>query len=142
MTEHETKIAAMTDITPFDEETVRLEMDCDEALALAHELVRQNAKTAQDQEQYTREYDALVARSNAAKAKLEAIKHEKQQRITDKEKLRHFLDILKGVKKPLTAFNEQLWQGLAETMIVRSLEDISVVFKSSTDIPVALDIRP
>jgi hypothetical protein len=134
MPAYERQINDLTNTVGLDEQTARLEMECADTVALAQNYVGINAKTAQNQAQYSREYDALLALYDAAKSQIEAIKREKLERTAQREKTRQFLAILQDVKAPLTAFDETLWQKTAETMRVSHSGDISVVFKSGTEI--------
>ncbi len=98
-----------TDTAAFDEETARLEIQCAEAAAKAQEIVSRNARTAHDQAVFKREYEALVASADAAKAKLEAVRQERSDRIARKEKLRRFLALIENAE-PLAAFDAKMWQ--------------------------------
>jgi DNA invertase Pin-like site-specific DNA recombinase len=138
--EYEAYIAKTADTAAFDEQTARLEMECAETAAQAQEYVSQNAKTAQDQEKYKQEFDALVARHNAAKSRLDEIKREKLEQCAHREKTRRFLGILEQTTTPLTAFDERLWQAAVESLVVRSLEDITVVFRSGTEIQAEISL--
>ncbi len=135
--EYTAAIAKLTDIADFDEETAQLEMQCAGAAAKAQELVSRNARTAQDQAAFKREYEALVANADEAKAKLEAARRERRERVTRKEKLRRFLALIEKAE-PLTAFDAKLWQAAVESLVVRSLADMMLVFRSGTEMPVEL----
>ena len=139
--EYENKITELSDMTPFDKQAAKLEIECAEASALAQEIVRQNATTTQDQKEYKAKYDALLNRYDTAKSQLEAIKQEKQKCRASKGKIQRFLDLLKSIENPLTAFNEELWQDTVESVIIYSLENISVTFKSGTKIQTRLESK-
>ena len=137
--EYESTIVELTDTDAFDEETARLQMKYSETVAKAQDLISQNARTAQDQERYKQEFDALTAQSENAKAQLEACVNEKQERAVRRGKIRRFLDILKQTTEPLAAFDEKLWHGVVESLVVRSAEDMTVIFQSGTEIVVAVE---
>ncbi|GHU52461.1 hypothetical protein FACS1894132_02150 [Clostridia bacterium] len=137
--EYEAKVIELADTVVFDERTARLHMDCSEAATDAQALIAGNTNTAQNQERYKAEHDALVARYDAAKAQLETVSRERQEQIVLKEKTRRFLDILKDISVPLSAFDEQLWQATAELLVVRSAEDVTVIFRSGAKIGVRLE---
>ncbi len=123
----------------FDKQTRRLETECAEISEMVQTCITQNARNAQDQARYQERYDDLLARYDASKAELDALKVKKQEQAIRKERLRWFLGLLKPQEPPLTAFDEGLWRAAAESLVVHSLDDIEVVFKSGDKIHVRLD---
>jgi hypothetical protein len=136
--EYEASIADLDSTIVFDEETAKLEMECAETARKAQEYVTQNAKTAQNQDIYKREFGALVAHYDSAKLRLEAVKREKTDQVVRREKNRRFLSLLEQNAKPLIVFDEQLWQAAVDSLVVHTTGDITVMFKSGTQIPVQL----
>jgi len=132
--EYKAYIAKTANTSAFDEQTARLEMACSETALEAQNYVSQNAKTAQDQEKYRQEFDALLARHNAAKSQLDEVKREKLKQCAHREKTRRFLALLEQTTEPLTAFDERLWQAAADSMVVRQTGDIAVIFHSGAEI--------
>lgn len=47
-----------------------------------------------------------------------------------------FILVLKGQKELITEFDESLWSGLTEKIVVKSKEEVKVVFKDGTEITV------
>jgi DNA invertase Pin-like site-specific DNA recombinase len=135
--EYEALLTEMTDIAAFDKQTAVLMAECSEASALAQETLAQNAARAQNQSEYQKRYDALITRYDAAKAKLGALAKDKQEYIARKEKIRHFLKILRCEKQLFIEFDERLWRETVVSVTIRSLEDITVLFKSGTEIHVS-----
>jgi hypothetical protein len=134
ISECEAQIEELTDTSRFDEETARLEMECTDATSKAQSFVGLNASTAQDQARYQREYDELTSQYNAAKSRLQACKREKLEHTAQREKTRQILDILRNVTNPITAFDDRLWQQAVDIMRVGKSADITVAFKSGTEI--------
>ena len=139
--EYTAKIAELSEIAVFDKQTARLEAECAEMVAQAESFIRQNAATAQNQEQFIREHEELVARYDAAKAQLEAVKSEKLKQSSKKEKIRRFSEFLGNKTETLTAFDEKVWRESVESVIVRTSGDMAVIFKSGTEIQVGTDKR-
>ena len=47
-----------------------------------------------------------------------------------------FILVLKGQKELITEFDESLWSGLTEKIVVKSKEEVKVVFKDGTEMTV------
>jgi hypothetical protein len=88
--DYEAEIAALTDVA-FDKQTAILTAECAEAAALVQDCIAQNAVSVQNQKEYQKQYDELVAQYDSAKTQLEALAKEKQERIARKEKIIRFL---------------------------------------------------
>ena len=138
ITEYEAAIEAIGNPADFDKQTAELMAESVETSALMQECIAQNAAHAQNQEEYQKRYDGLLARYEAAQARLETAKREKQETIAQREKLRYFLDILRREDSPITDFSESLWRETVEHIIVKSKQDICVRFKSGTEIHVGI----
>jgi DNA invertase Pin-like site-specific DNA recombinase len=137
--EYKAKAVELDNTVLFDEKTARLHIECQEASAKAQELVIKNARTAQDQQQYKKEYDALTEQYNAAMAQIKVRDKEKQERIIQKEKLSRFIQFLEKTLNPVTAFEDELWQAAAEKIVVNVPGDITVVFRSGTEVHVGIN---
>ena len=133
ISEYEAVIATPNDDTAFDEQYTLLKNECAEALILSQELIRQNAATAQDQERFKKEFDLLTTRSDRAKAQLSALKQQKVEQAAQREKIRRFIRLIRKAE-PLAAFDETVWKAAVESMTVRSLGDITITFRSGTEI--------
>ena len=72
---------------------------------LTQNAVAENARVAQDQDDYNKRYNALV---------------ERYDRLKDQE----------GV---ITEFDDALWSSLVEKIVGKSKEDVTVVFKDGTE---------
>jgi hypothetical protein len=136
--EYEAAITDLTEDTAFDERSARLKMECAETIAAAEVLIAANASTSQDQERFRVEHDTLVARYDAIRKQLEAISLEKQERAVRREKIRCFIDLLKHNTAAIAAFDEKLWNAAVEIATVQSVGNVTVTFKSGTEISVGL----
>jgi DNA invertase Pin-like site-specific DNA recombinase len=136
---YEEQIKELADTAGFDEQTARLEIECADTAMLARDYVGMNTTAAQDQARYQQEYDALVARYDAAKSQLEIVKREKLERVARREKVRQFLATLRSIANPLTAFDDRLWQKTVEAVRVSPSADITVVFRGGAEIRLEAD---
>ena len=132
-------VRQLDDTSKLDGEITPLQISMADTLADIEALVRQNADTARDQEEYARQYDALTAKYKAAKERLGVLAAEKQARIVRREKVRRFSDILIKMEQPLTAFDSRLWCAVVEDVTVYSPGRVAVRFTSGANVVIALD---
>ena len=52
------------------------------------------------------------------------------------EQIGRFIKVLKGQQELITEFDESLWSSLTEKIVVKSKEEVTVVFKDGTEITV------
>ena len=106
ISEYESELSSLADTAIFDKQTALLTAECAEAAALVDECIAANAATALNQAEYRNHYDALVARYDAAKLRLDTVKQEKLEQITRREKIRRFLAILQKTEIASAKFDE------------------------------------
>lgn len=97
---------------------------------LANRLVTDNARAAFDQHDYREKYDALVARYEKAKRRLEEVKDEIQKRQNQFMKITSFAKELEKSPHDLADFEEEKWFRLVEFMTVYANGDIIVTFQN------------
>ena len=86
--------------------------------------ISRNAQTAQDQNEYNRQYDALADKYRSVKAR----------RKTKLKMTERFLDELKSRRNKITEFSDELWLSMTDHVIVYSDKDIRFIFKNGTEI--------
>ena len=79
-----------------------------------NDLIARNARMAQDQKEYNERYDALVNRYEETEHKRDAVM----------EQIDQFIDSVKGLPELITEFDESLWAGLVDSMMVNSKDRI------------------
>ena len=137
--QYEAEVEALTDTAAFDKQTAVLTAECAEAAALVEDCIAANAASVLDQAEYQKRYDALVARYDAAKSKLDLLKQDKLERTARKEKIGRLLKTLRKTNAMPDTFDEKLWRETVENMAIHSPEDISLKFYSGTEIHVRMD---
>lgn len=102
---------------------------------LTSQCIAENARVAQDQKEYEKRYDSLVARYDAAKKGYEDTTAKIHSQDARNEQLELFIRTLEeqGV---VTAFDKTLWATLLESITVYSKEDIQVKFRDGTVVKV------
>jgi len=139
--QYEAEAASLIDTAAFDKQTAVLTAECAEAAALVEDCIAANAANVLDQVEYQKRYDVLVARYDAAKSELDALKQKKLERTARKEKICRFLKALYKTEAALNSFDETLWRETVEVMTIHSSEDISVRFYSGTEIHVNMETK-
>ncbi len=119
--------ALMTEITG-------LQNECDIVLKLMRQMVRENARVAENQDEYRRRYGVLMKRYDAAKARLDEVTREIERRNTKRVALEGFVEALKKRKSLLTEFDEALWNAVVEKMVVRSADEVIFMLRDGSQI--------
>ena len=100
---------------------------------LMHQCINENAHTPLDQAEYQKRYDDLSDRFDKAKARLDAVTGEINDKKMRKAKIEAFLNELKRLDG-VTEFQPKLWYSLADYMTVYGKDDVRVTFKDGTEI--------
>jgi site-specific DNA recombinase len=101
---------------------------------MAQNAVERNARVAQDQDDYQKQYDEIINRYNTMKVEYEQLCERIKKRQARYEQLGHFVEELKRRENLLTEFDQSLWCVLVDKMVVKSKEDVTVIFKDGTKI--------
>ena len=94
----------------------------------------QNARIAQNQEEYQRHYDGLVAQYDAAKARFDEVTETISAKEAQSERLAVFINKLKAQTDPVAEFDSQLWASMVECVIVSVDKGLAVVFRDGTEV--------
>ena len=105
---------------------VRMTQDC----------VAENARVAQDQEEYRKRYDGLVQRYEAVKCQYDKVETEIADKMARREKLAGFIRLLKRQESSLSEFDEHLWGCLVDFVTVGRDKEMTVTFRDGTEIKV------
>lgn len=101
---------------------------------MAQNAVERNARVAQNQEEYQKQYDEIISRYDAMKIEYEQLCEKIEKRQARNEQLGRFMQELKGRESLLTEFDQSLWCALVDKMIVKDKENVTVVFQDGTEI--------
>lgn len=102
------------------------------------DLINENARKMQPQNEYEAEYDELSKRYDKTIAKLEKLKAERNRQEDQEKRLLAFISYLKDQPEVLTEWNEQLWRLTVEKAIVHKDKSITFVFKNAKEIKVEI----
>lgn len=96
--------------------------------------VEENANNALNQTEYEERYNALAERYESIKKGLEGIDEKRLERRTKQESILAFIKELEQRDGVVTEFDEELWNGSVEKVIVNTEEKITFVFKDGMEI--------
>ena len=100
---------------------------------LTQNAVAENARVAQDQDDYNKHYNALVERYDRLKAQYDEVSTAISDNEARYEQMGRFITVLKDQEGVITEFDDALWSSLVEKIAVKSKEDVTVVFKDGTE---------
>lgn len=125
----------LTDTASLEKERDALELDLNMLADQVQQLIAENARVAQDQEEYSRKYNELVSRYEETKKKYDQACAAMKRRIARSRQLESFIKDLQE-QELIKTFDERLWCSLVDFITVYSKEDIRVTFKDGTKIKV------
>jgi DNA invertase Pin-like site-specific DNA recombinase len=132
----EEAVGTLIDTAALDAEAASLKDEMDVVGEMLKKCVEENARTAQDQDEYGRRYDALAERFNTAKVRFEEVGSLLFERKARAGKIHAFLMELRGQDTVITEFDERLWHSLVEKVTVFSKDDVRFTFKNGSVINV------
>lgn len=104
-------------------------------MEMTQNIVAENARVAQDQEEYQKRYDGLVQRYEAAKKEYDELADRIEQKEAQGERMQQFIKTLQKQEEIITEFDETLWGGMVDYVTIGK-ENRSVTFKDGTEITV------
>ena len=78
----------------------------------------------------------MVERYNKLKAGYDAVCITISDKDAKYEQMGRFIKVLKGQQELITEFDESLWSSLADKIVVKNKEEVTVVFKDGTEITI------
>ncbi|OPY61037.1 MAG: Recombinase [Pelotomaculum sp. PtaU1.Bin065] len=117
----------LSDTTTLDAELDSLNEEITVVAELVKTCVRENASTAQSQEEYSKKYNSLLARYEKATARLAEVTAEKERKRNQDRQIRLFIEALKKQPLVLEEWDERLWIAIVDRATV--FRDGRIVFK-------------
>ena len=123
----------LTDTKALEEERAKLSTDLNLLAEKVQQLIAENARVAQNQDDYDRNYSELVNRYEAAKKQYDKTCEAIQYRKVRSRQMDSFIKELRE-QELIKAFDARLWGSLVDFITVYSKDDIRVTFKDGTEI--------
>lgn len=131
---YEVIIQALTDTSKLDKESNKLKSEIEIVTEMLRKCVEENAHSALNQEEYEERYKALAERYENIKNGLRGIDEKRLERSAKHENITAFIKDLEQREGLVTGFDEQLWLGTVEKVVVNTEEKITFVFKDSMEL--------
>ena len=99
-------------------------------------LIRENARVAQDQTAYLKQENEIRARYLEKKGHLATLDEQIAERENKRKTLEGMIQVVCGLNREQTEFDEELWGGLLDHIVVKEDGQVVVVFKGGIEIGV------
>jgi len=134
-------LQTLTDTTALDSEAAALKQECEVVAELTRKAVEENARVAQNQDEYNMRHGALVERYNTATARLEEIQKERSNRRIKHVNITRFLSTLKQQDEIVTEFDEELWYITVDRVTVHDDGRLAVAFRDGAVVEILSEKR-
>ena len=118
------------------EERGRVEQELSVLAERLETLIRENTRVAQDQTVYLKQENEIRARYLEKQGHLARLDEQIAARESKRKILEAMIQVVCGINGEQTAFDEELWGGLLDHIVVKKDGQITVVFKGEIEIGV------
>lgn len=126
----------LTGTEDLEKEQKRLAEQMNVDADAVQEAIAENARVAQNQEEYSIRYEALSARFQETKDKYDAVTAEIAQRGIRRREFGRFIHSLEALQEMVTEFSEELWGSLIDHVTMHSKDNIVFTLTSGMEIRV------
>lgn len=124
----------LTDCTALDAQITELLEEIEVVTELTKRCIAENSSNAQSQEEYNKKYNGYVERYEKAKAKVERLHAQREERIAKADGIGAFMFRLSELDEPPTEFDDQLWMQAIDRVMVHEDGRLVFIFKNGTEI--------
>ena len=118
------------------EEHGRIEQELGVLAERLQTLIRENARVAQDQTAYLKQENEIRRLYVEKQGNLEKLDEQIAARESKRKTLEAMIQVVCGINGEQTAFDEELWSGLLDHIVVKEDGEVVVVFKGGIEIGV------
>lgn len=118
----------------LQEEKDKLEEEMAVFVEMTQNIVAENARVAQDQDDYQKRYNGLVRRYDEARARYDEVVVAISAKEAQSERLAEFIKVLKVQNGTTSEFDGSLWGSMVEFITVGRDKEITVTFRDGTEI--------
>ena len=118
------------------EERGRVEQELSVLAERLETLIRQNARVAQDQTAYLKQENEIRALYLEKQGDLEKLDEQTAERESKRNILEGMIQVVCGINGEQVEFDEELWGGLLNHLVVKENGAVAVVFKGGIEIGV------
>lgn len=118
----------------LEEEKHRLEDEMAVLAEMTQNIIAENARIAQNQEEYQKRYDSLVERYDTAKSRYDEVTAAISAKEAQGERLADFIQTLEARDGAIQEFDSSLWGSMVDFVTVDRKKEITVTFRDGTEI--------
>lgn len=118
----------------LESEKQKLEDEMAVVVEMTQNIVAENARIAQDQDEYQKRYDSLVEQYDTAKARYDEVVEAIAAKEAQSQRLADFIQVLKAQDGTILGFDGKLWGSMVEFVMVGRKKELTVTFRDGTEI--------
>ena len=118
----------------LEAESQRLQGELEMVGEMIHRAIAENARVAQDQQEYKRRFDELSGRQEDLKRQHDEAETQIASRTSRRTAMSQFIQTLREQKELVAEFDPTLWGILLDHVTIYSKDDIRFTFKDGTEI--------
>ena len=126
----------MYDATALTAQQEALQAELDKINSAVEQMIAENARKVQDQDEYKHKRMALIERYDKVKDKLDKVNEKLIVMLAKKSAVERFLKELRDRDEPVTEFSDELWLNTVENVRVMNSGELIFVFKDGTEVRV------
>lgn len=119
-------------------EAEKLEIELEKINTAIESIIEENSRVSQNQKEYLVRENQMRVRYAEISSKLIEIENEIKMKENRKNVLNNFIKIFCKVEGEITEFDNDLWSGLVDYILVKDKESYTVVFKNGTEMDVKI----
>ena len=112
--------AVITNTAALDREIEEIYAELQVVVKLTEDCISENRRIAQNQDDFSLRYNALVERYDSAKSKYDSLIAKKERKLAQSREIDRFTEQLKNQPNLLTEFDDSLWITTIEKAVVRN----------------------
>jgi len=117
------------DTSELDSAAIQMQEKMMVVAVSVRKLVEENARVRRDQEEYQREYDALVAEHEKLSQQIQAIEEQKKDKVDRRRRIELFLHLLKE-QKECVAFDPYTFVALVDKVVIGQDRKLEFIFRN------------
>ena len=129
-------IDSVCQLEELTEERKRIEQELGGLAERLETLIRENARVAQDQTAYLKQENEIRARYLEKQGSLEQLDEQIAEREGKRKSLETIIQLVCGIDGEQVAFDEELWGGLLDYIVVKENGAVVVIFKGGIEMGV------
>lgn len=127
---------SLSDTSALEKEKRKLDEQLRADAKAVNDLIAQNARVAQNQDEYRERYDALVSHYEATEKKRDKTAEQIRMKTVRRHKLERFIETVGGLPELYTEFDRAQWAALADSMTVYSKDRIVFQLTCGTEVEI------